>query len=169
MDIYTPNFETPRKISYSYKKIVSKHVPVRRSPRLKDKENEKISVEPQGASRQLFTDLVDELGSQSCISQASVVGSSCQPVEVIDEEPVEVIAEEFNHEFWVNTTLNFNEKDNVQLENIDLDECHPIENPIAPFIFESDEENVDFSDYVKTYKVGTDNEKQNSSEEEDDK
>ncbi|KAI3988755.1 hypothetical protein MKX01_001527 [Papaver californicum] len=32
-----------------------------------------------------------------------------------------------------------------------------------------DEENVDFADYVKTYKVGTDNEKQSRSDKEDDK
>ncbi|KAI3929643.1 hypothetical protein MKX01_025811 [Papaver californicum] len=76
----------------------------------------------------------------SCVSEASKVGCSSEPRQ-----------ENFDHDYWVHTATqgstvedgvkdNDNE-DNVHLLNTELDECHPIEYPNAPDIFDSDEDN----------------------------
>ncbi|XP_026451250.1 uncharacterized protein DDB_G0290685-like [Papaver somniferum] len=185
--------ETPKKAPKRIaKKPVSKEKsvkisPTRRSPRLHAQSKNENSN--GGASRKLlFMDLLNEVESQgfSCLSQATVVGSSSTPVD------------NFNHDYWVdevnNTAAGDNtdagdkanagdktdtgdktdagdnsdgdDEDNVVLENTTVDECHPIEDPNAPPIFDSDEENdIDYEDIVKTYKVGDESSDSSSSEE----
>ncbi|XP_026450702.1 uncharacterized protein LOC113350798 [Papaver somniferum] len=126
-------------------------------------------------------DLLTKVESQgySCLSQASVVGSSSVPIQV---------TETFNHDYWVDTVNNsdvvnnsdavnnndavFNsdeDEENVVLENTNVDDCHPIEDPDAPPIFDSDEENdIEYEDIVKTYEVGDESTDSSNSEEEED-
>ncbi|XP_026377962.1 uncharacterized protein LOC113272325 [Papaver somniferum] len=179
--------ETPKK---SHKRIAKKPVSkekfvrrspektVRRSPRLQAQS--KFENSNGGVSRKLFVDLLNEMESQgySCVSQASVVGSSSVPIQV---------TENFNHDYWADAVKNTDavnqidavnnndagvssddEEENVVLENTTVDECHPIEDPNAPPIYDSDEEDdIDYEDIVKTYKVG-DGSSHSSSGEEDD-
>lgn len=51
-----------------------------------------------------------------------------------------------------------------------LDECHPIEDPNAPSIYDSDKYNdIDYKEIVKTYKVGYERTDSSSSEEDNEK
>ncbi|KAI3924719.1 hypothetical protein MKW92_041152, partial [Papaver armeniacum] len=57
------------------------------------------------------------------------------------------------------------DEENVQLENTELDECNPVEDPDAPLIFDSDEDDEkDYAEYLKTYKFQAHNEESSSSE-----
>ncbi|XP_026452312.1 uncharacterized protein LOC113352746 [Papaver somniferum] len=151
--------ETPKKAPKRIaKKPVSKEKsikisPTRRSPRFHAQSKNENSN--GGASRKLlFMDLLNEVESQgfSCLSQATVVGSSSTPVD------------NFNHDYWVDEVTNTAAGDNTDA-NTTVDECHPIEDPNAPPIFDSDEENdIDYEDIVKTYKVGDESSDSSSSE-----
>ncbi|XP_026377969.1 uncharacterized protein LOC113272333 [Papaver somniferum] len=179
--------ETPKK---SHKRIAKKPVSkeksvrrspektVRRSPRLQDQS--KFENSNGGVSRKLFVDLLNEMESQgySCVSQASVVGSSSVPIQV---------TENFNHDYWVDAVKNTDavnqidavnnndarvssddDEENVVLENTTVDEFHPIEDPNAPPIYDSDEEDdIDYEDIVKTYKLGDESSDSSSGEEDD--
>ncbi|KAI3920194.1 hypothetical protein MKX01_017851 [Papaver californicum] len=100
----------------------------------------------------------------SCVSEASKVGSSS-----------ELRQENFDHDYWVHTATqgstvedgvkDTDNEDNVHLLNTELDDCHPIEDPNAPDIFDSDEDNdICYEDHVKTYKVPSQSEDSSSSE-----
>ncbi|KAI3948511.1 hypothetical protein MKW98_019261 [Papaver atlanticum] len=112
----------------------------------------------------------------SCLSQASRVGTnttqgSSQPCQEKFDQPSQ---ENFNHDYWFNVTqgsIVYNDEnesedeENVQLENTELDECNPVEDSDAPLIFDSDEDDeVDYAEYLKTYKVPADNDESSSSE-----
>ncbi|XP_026390365.1 uncharacterized protein LOC113285832 [Papaver somniferum] len=57
------------------------------------------------------------------------------------------------------------DEENVHLENTELDGCNPVEDPDAPLIFDSDEDDEkDYAEYLKTYKVLAHNEESISSE-----
>lgn len=57
------------------------------------------------------------------------------------------------------------DEENVQLENTELDECNPVEDLDDPLIFDSDEDDEkDYAEYLKTYKVLAHNEESSTSE-----
>ncbi|KAI3933366.1 hypothetical protein MKW98_006725, partial [Papaver atlanticum] len=153
--------ETPKKTRNTPKKPVSKEKPnlPRRSPR-----------------KLCFVDLLNQVESGPCLIQVTRVGNnstqgSSQPSK-----------EKFNHDYWVNVTqgstshnttqgntvdngTEFEDEDNVQLENLELDECNPVEDPDAPLIFDSNEDNeIGYDEYIKSYKVPYYNEESSSSE-----
>ncbi|KAI3984472.1 hypothetical protein MKX01_000135, partial [Papaver californicum] len=116
-------------------------------------------------SRKLsFTDLLNEMKGNSCVSEASKVGSSSEPRQ-----------ENSDHDYWVHTATqgstvedgvkDTDNEDNVHLLNTELDECNPIEDPNALDIFDSDEDNdICYEEHVKTYKVPSQSEDSSSSE-----
>ncbi|RZC70936.1 hypothetical protein C5167_034097 [Papaver somniferum] len=110
------------------KKTVSKGTTPRRSPRLNS-----VDKSVEGASRKLsFMDV-----PMSKHSQAS--SSGCSQSKATNE-------------------VKFVEDvDNIQLENTKEDECHPIENPEAPPVYDSDED----------IEYGSDEEEQEEKEEEE--
>ncbi|RZC92577.1 hypothetical protein C5167_029355 [Papaver somniferum] len=110
------------------KKTVSKGTTPRRSPRLNS-----VDKSVEGASRKLsFMDV-----PMSKHSQAS--SSGCSQSKATNE-------------------VKFVEDvDNIQLENTKEDECHPIENPEAPPVYDSDED----------IEYGSDEEEQEEEEEEE--
>ncbi|KAI3948182.1 hypothetical protein MKX01_014781, partial [Papaver californicum] len=134
--------ETPKKINKTKpKNPVSLEKPVRRSPRFQVEKLVENSHQQRGPSRKLsFTDLLNEMEGNSCVSEASKVGSSSEPIQ-----------ENFDNDYWVHTATqgstvedgvkDTDNEDNVHLSNTELDECHPIEDPNAPDIFDSDEDN----------------------------
>ncbi|KAI3969534.1 hypothetical protein MKX01_020095 [Papaver californicum] len=158
--------ETPKKINKTKpKKPVSLEKPVRRSPRFQVEKLVKNSHQQRGPSRKLsFTDLLNETEGNSCVSEASKVGCSSEPRQ-----------ENFDHDYWVHTATQYStvedgvkdtdNEDNVHLLNTKLDECHPIEDPNVPNIFDSDEYNdICYEEHVKTYKVPSQSEDSSSSE-----
>ncbi|KAI3844003.1 hypothetical protein MKW92_016954, partial [Papaver armeniacum] len=73
------NDETPKKTWKTNKKVVSKEKtkPPRRSPRLNTSSEVQNFDQQGGASRKLcFVDLLNEVQSMSCLSQASRVGTN---------------------------------------------------------------------------------------------
>ncbi|KAI3989377.1 hypothetical protein MKX01_001546, partial [Papaver californicum] len=147
--------ETPKKINKTKpKKSVSKEKPVRMSPRFQVVSQVENSHQQRGPSRKLsFTDF-----------EASKVGSSSEPRQ-----------KKFDHDYWVHTATqgstvedgvkDTDNEDNVHLLNTELDECHPIEDPNAHDMFNSDEDNdICYEEHVKTYKVPSQIEDSSSSE-----
>ncbi|RZC70819.1 hypothetical protein C5167_033984 [Papaver somniferum] len=124
------------------KKTAPKSPQVRRSPRLEGKNNKSVGG---SSARKLF--------GQDCSQpiQASVVGdnlrrgTSSKPV-LVDEEPVQV-DDDWDEDYWLQK-LKENDEIVVQLENKEVDECHPVEDPeaAAAAAYNSDEDNEDASD-----------------------
>ncbi|KAI3969225.1 hypothetical protein MKX01_037534, partial [Papaver californicum] len=158
--------ETPKKINKTKpKKPVSLEKLVRRSPRFQVENLVENSHQQRGPSRKLsFTNFLNEMEGNSCVSEASKVGCSSEPRQ-----------ENFNHDYWVHTATqgstmedgvkDTDNEDNVHLLNTELDECHPIEDLNSPDIFDTDEDNdICYEEHVKTYKVPSQSEDSSSSE-----
>ncbi|KAI3988974.1 hypothetical protein MKX01_016545, partial [Papaver californicum] len=156
--------ETPKKINKTKpKKRVSKEKPVRRSPRFQVVSQVENSHQQRGPSRKFsFTDLLNEMEGNSCVSEASKVGSSSEPRQ-----------ENFDHDYWVHTATqgstvedgvkDTDNEDKVHPLNTELDEYHPIEDPNAPDIFDSDEDyDICYEEHVKIYKVPSQSEDSSS-------
>ncbi|XP_026397439.1 uncharacterized protein LOC113292798 [Papaver somniferum] len=161
------------------------HVNVIRSPRLADKRRmlgEHMGVEQVRAkqvSRQLsFMDLLNQVEStnvNSGLSQASVGdnlwngGCSSQPSLVVEDEGNET----FNGDYWL-SVVNDDHVDEctmlpndyvIQIDNVDVDDCHPVEKMEPPVLFDSDEDND--RDYVAEFGKMYQGEEDVSDEEDD--
>lgn len=140
------------------KKAVSKSPQVRRILRFGGDKN--ISVGGSTA-RKLFGQ------GSSQPTQESVVGdnlrgrSNSTPVQV-DGEPVEV-DDDFDQEYWLNK-MKENDETVIQLENKEVDECHPVEDPEAATSYNSDEDNEDASDAEHVGDENTDEDNDDSSD-----
>ncbi|KAI3930841.1 hypothetical protein MKX01_037287 [Papaver californicum] len=131
------------------KKTMSKSPQVRRSPRLTEKNKSATS----STANKLFGHDENLRGGSSF--KPVVVDD--EPVEVDDEpvvnvKPVVVDEEGFDQEYCLRKCKESNNCV-VQLQNIELDECHPVEDPETATAYNSDEDNEDDIEfeYGKTF------------------
>ncbi|KAI3851617.1 hypothetical protein MKX03_028947, partial [Papaver bracteatum] len=122
-------FGTPK--TTPKKKTVSKGTTPRRSPRLNS-----VDKSVEGASRKLsFMDVPIFKHSQASRSGCSQSKA---------DKYVDIAYDDiWDASYWAKATneVKFVEDvENIQLENIRIDVCHPIEDPEAPPIFDSDED-----------------------------
>ncbi|KAI3948601.1 hypothetical protein MKW92_033997, partial [Papaver armeniacum] len=125
--IKNPEWEVTPKKTITPKKTVSKSPDqVRRIPRLVGEKNKSVGG---ATSRKLFGQGSSQPTQASVIGDNLREGSSSTPVQV-DEELFEVDDEFFNEEYWLKK-MKEKELDEtvIQLENKELDECHPVEDP----------------------------------------
>ncbi|KAI3877827.1 hypothetical protein MKX03_002034 [Papaver bracteatum] len=127
-------FGTPKSTP---KKRVSKKTTPRRSPRLNN-----VDKSTEGVSRKLsFVDLQQQPEDVPISKHSHASSSGCsqsKPVQAIDLDD-----DVFDVGHWVNATnkVKFVENlENIQLENININECHPIEDPDAPPLYDSDDD-----------------------------
>ncbi|KAI3853159.1 hypothetical protein MKW92_024047 [Papaver armeniacum] len=122
-------FGTPK--TTPKKKTISKGTTPRRSPRLNS-----VDKSAEGASRKLsFMDVPISKHSQASSSGCSQ--SKAYKAVDIDDDDI------WDASYWVKPTneVKFVEDvENIQLENNKIDVCHPIEDPEAPPVFDSDED-----------------------------
>ncbi|KAI3880251.1 hypothetical protein MKX03_010448, partial [Papaver bracteatum] len=127
-------FGTPKSTP---KKRVSKKTTPRRSPRLNN-----VDKSTEGVSRKLsFVDLQQQPEDLPISKHSHASRSGCsqsKPVQDIDLDD-----DVFDVGHWVNATNKvkfFEDLENIQLENINIDECHLIEDPDTPPLYDSDDD-----------------------------
>ncbi|XP_026438072.1 uncharacterized protein LOC113336639 [Papaver somniferum] len=115
----------------------------------------------KGMSRKLFGKGSSQPTQESVVGD-NLRGRSNSTLVQVDGEPIE-IDDDFDPEYWLKK-MKENDEIAIQLENKEVDECHPVEDPKAAAAYNSDEDNEDASDAEHVGDETTDEDNDDSSD-----